>query len=116
MGIDLTKYQGSSGFLKAADFKPNQSVEVIISDVSEDSYQDEPQLVLSFTGKEKKLSLNRTNFKTCVKLFGLDTDNWLNKPIVLYHDPNVTLRGEIVGGLRLRAPYEPGLDDDIPDF
>ena len=115
--IDLGPYLSSGGqFLKAADL-PERGVEVTISAVEADEYQGDRKIVLSFEGKQKKLSLNATNLKRMVELCGGSTSAWVGKLIVIYKDVNVNNpQGERVGGVRIRPPYEPGLDDDLSDF
>jgi len=82
-----------------------------------------------FKELDKPLILNVTNIHACADTFGSDdTDEWLNKSIVLYDDPNVAFAGKRTGGIRLRAPKpgavkdqqaeaeaeKPAFDDDIP--
>ena len=53
----------------------------------------------------KPLVLNSTNTKRAAKAFGSDeTDDWIGKQIVAFNDEDVEFAGEIVGGIRLRAP------------
>lgn len=53
----------------------------------------------------KPLVLNSTNTKRAAKALGSDeTDDWIGKQIVAYNDEDVEFAGDIVGGIRLRAP------------
>ena len=61
-----------------------------------------------FKGKHKPLVLNATNSKV-MKSFSKGSpfvEDWHNKLIELYIDPNVTMKGEKVGGVRIR-PVQP---------
>lgn len=55
----------------------------------------------------KPLVLNATNAKV-IKGFACstDTDNWKNIPIELYVDATVKMKGEVVGGIRIK-PVQP---------
>jgi hypothetical protein len=66
---------------------------------------------LYFQELEKPMVLNSTNGQLIAKIVGSDeTDDWSGKQIVLYHDPNISFGGRLVGGIRVRAPkkgYQP---------
>ena len=63
-------------------------------------------VVLHFNGNVKPMVLNKTNALVIARIYGNDTALWINKPINVYHDPNVMLGREKVGGLRVRAAAE----------
>lgn len=44
-----------------------------------------------------------------------DTDNWKNIPIELYVDANVKMKGQIVGGMRIK-PIQPKINKVKPNF
>lgn len=57
------------------------------------------------TAEAKPLVLNSTNLKRIAKICGSEeTEDWAGKQIVLYDDENVEFGGEMVGGIRARAP------------
>lgn len=61
-----------------------------------------------FSELDKPLILNSTNIQLCELAFGSDdTDDWIGKKIVLYNDPNVSMQGKLVGGIRVRAARIP---------
>jgi len=64
----------------------------------------ENKWTMTFKELDKPLVLNSTNMNVLASLYGDDSDGWLEKSVVLYHDPNVSFGGKLVGGLRLRAP------------
>jgi hypothetical protein len=64
---------------------------------------------LYFEELEKPMVLNSTNGQLIAKIVGSDeTDEWAGKQIVLYHDPNISFQGRLVGGIRVRAPKSTG--------
>src|ERR1022692_1041008 len=63
-------------------------------------------VVLHFNGNVKPMVLNKTNARMIARIYGTDTALWANKPISVYHDPNVMLGRDKVGGLRVRAAAE----------
>jgi hypothetical protein len=73
--------------------------------VAKEGAEPEHKWCLSFQECDKPLVLNRTNIQLCERVFGSDdTDHWIGKKLVLYVDPNVSYGGELVGGIRVRAP------------
>jgi hypothetical protein len=91
----------------------------------------ETRWVLYFAGEDRGLVLNATNVRAVVEALGTDeTDQWIGRQIVAFHDPNVEFGGRRVGGVRLRAPKgraaaapppppppapaEEDFDDDVP--
>lgn len=73
--------------------------------VAKQGAEPEMKWCLLIHESDKPLVLNSTNIQLCAKVFGSeDTDDWINKKIVLYTDPNVSYGGKIVGGIRVRAP------------
>ncbi len=49
----------------------------------------------------KPMVLNGTNSQLIEKALGSDeTDDWIGKQIVLFHDENVSFGGDLVGGIR----------------
>ena len=55
-----------------------------------------------FVEKIKPLVLNATNSKTMKSLTGSSfLEDWGNTTVKLYIDPNTTMKGEVVGGVRI---------------
>lgn len=100
-----------SDYLRAADLN-NQSVTVKISNVEMKELgtgrDKETKLVLSFHGKKKQLVCNKTNAGTVAKLYGDDTDLWIDKPIILA-PREVEFQGDMVWAIRvsLQKPGQP---------
>lgn len=92
-----------SNFLKAEDLN-GKSVVVAISKVEFDTIgkdsKEGRKLIVSFSGKEKKMVVNKTNAKTIEKLYGDDTDNWIGKSIKLV-TREVEFQGDVVWALRV---------------
>lgn len=52
--------------------------------------------------EQKPLVLNSTNLALLEKAFGSDdTDDWIDKQVVLYNDENVSFGGKLTGGVRV---------------
>jgi hypothetical protein len=66
---------------------------------------EDKKWVMYFENIEKGLVMNTTNLQLAAIAFGTqETDDWIGKQIVLYHDPNVSYGGKLTGGIRVRAP------------
>jgi len=100
-----------SKFLKQTDV--GTGVLVTISGVKQynvamQGADPEMKWCLEFREIEKPLVLNVTNLRLLESIFGSDnTDDWLNKQVVLYSDPSVMYAGKVVGGTRVRASKRP---------
>lgn len=96
-----------SRFLKKDDVP--QPALVTIGDleqvnVAPQGQPEEKKWTMTFPELDKPLVLNSTNMHVIGSLYGDDTDDWLGQKIVIFHDPNVSFGGKLVGGLRVRAP------------
>ena len=85
----------------------------------------EMKFCLHFREPIKPMIINSTNAQLIARATGSEeTDDWKGKQIVLFNDPNVSFRGELVGGIRVRpkktkkqeatVPAEAARDED-PD-
>jgi hypothetical protein len=103
-----TSEMHESKFLKQSDIGAGALMTIESCDkhnVAKEGAEPEHKWCLSFAESDKPLVLNRTNIQLCERIFGSDdTDEWIGKQIVLYVDPNVSYAGELVGGIRVRAP------------
>ena len=78
--------------------------EIVKQNVALPGEPKEEKWVMHFE-EAKPLVLNSTNTKRAAKICGSDeTDDWIGKQIVAFNDEDVEFAGEIVGGIRLRAP------------
>ena len=108
MHIDELK---NSRFLKKEDCDPQIRVTVDRVDkrnVAELGEKPEFKWCLFFRDGIKPMVLNSTNGQLIARIFGSkNSDDWIGKEIEIYHDPNVTFGGELVGGIRVRkAPQK----------
>lgn len=92
-----------SKYLKAADLQGHEVQVVIAGAEIEEINPKERKLVLYFRGKDKGMVCNRTNATRIAYSYGEDTDNWLNRPIVLFGEV-VDFQGKATLGLRVRVP------------
>jgi len=116
-----------SKYLKTADV-PDPVIVTVVKvgkvNIAKEDAAPEYKWAIRFKEFQKPMILNTTNIKIAEKVFGSDdTDDWIEKEIVLFTDDNVTFGGELVGGLRFKgqekAPTKPSgkfedMKDDIP--
>ena len=100
-----------SKYLKKEDCDPPILVtitECVEENVAKEGQPPEMKWALYFKEIEKPIILNSTNGQIIAGITGSEeTDDWVGKKIVLYHDPNVSFGGKLVGGIRARAPRQP---------
>lgn len=73
--------------------------------VAKEGAPEEMKWVMHFNETDKPLVLNSTNGQIIAQITGSeDSDAWTGVQVVLYHDPNVSFGGKLVGGVRVRAP------------
>jgi hypothetical protein len=63
-------------------------------------------LVLDLGTEEKTLTLNKTNLRILIGAYGDNTDAWVGKQVVAFHDPNVSYGGRTIGGVRIKVPMQ----------
>ncbi len=115
-----------SRYLKTADVDDDVLVtidRVELEKIDHDS--DEEKYVLYMQEFDKGLVLNWTNIQLLAKATGNeDSDSWAGHQVILFHDETVMFRGNVVGGIRVRAvKKKPAVvteandpDDRIPDW
>lgn len=109
MNIDQVM-PSNSKYVKAEDLK-GRDIPVVIGNVSVEKMEDgQTKPVVYFQGKEKGLVLNMTNKNMIKDLYGVETNGWIGKPVML-----VTIwtdfQGRQVQAIRVRPPangMEPG--------
>jgi hypothetical protein len=95
-----------SKYIKQSDIEQPTLVTIkklTTADVSQNQSGD-MKWVAVFAELDKPMVLNSTNLKRIAKAHGDDSDGWIGKQMVVYVDEDVEFGGEVVGGLRLRAP------------
>jgi|SRR6516165_2158629 hypothetical protein len=109
-----------SNYLKCADLAGKERV-VTIAFVKEDVFENEgkkqkkPVIYFKDAGV-KPMVCNKTNFLTIENSCGKDTDDWVDKKIVLYPEM-VSFRGKVSEAVRVkRVPVQAAaeLNDAIP--
>lgn len=108
--FNVMQYAGSEGaYLKAADLPQGANVEVTIAGLEgvefENDGKKQTKLVLSFVGKDKKLSLNKTNLLAITEMYGEDGDTWIGKKIYVYRT-KTDFGGNMVDCVRVDVPRQ----------
>lgn len=104
-----------SNFLKADDLQGKPVIVSIASAEFEDIGQGrdkERKIILGFTGKEKRMVVNKTNASTIAKLYGDETDGWIGQKITLM-PREVEFQGEMVLAIRVSL-QKPGAPTAAP--
>jgi len=75
-------------------------------DIAMQGQPEDLKWVLHFSEPEAKpMILKSVNAQLIAAALGSeDTDDWIGKKIVLFHDHTVQMMGKVVGGIRARAP------------
>jgi hypothetical protein len=123
--------KSGSGFLSKEDLGKSRP-KVMVSGIDVTEFDGDKKLVLKFQGKEKGLTLNKTNTQILAHAWGEETDGWLGQMVELWVDPYVTFGGKVVGGIKvtptpavkplppppqtpvMAQPQAAPFDDDIP--
>ena len=94
-----------SNFLSVPSVK-NPIVVTILQVLEEEvGLQKEKKIVIYFKELEQGFIPNRGTLRFISETLGTDEgDEWVGKQFELYVDPNVSMQGKRVGGLRLRLP------------
>lgn len=111
---------GSSEYIKKADVDPPILVTIkstVLKNMAKDNEPPEMKPVVEFLEIDKKLILNKTNFnRISEETQEEDSDNWVGKKIVLWHNPDVELGGKRVGGTRVRGANPKSVQEPVvPD-
>lgn len=97
-----------SRFLTKGDVTPPKLLTIKsyrYADISQEGEAADNQYLLFFQETEKPMVLKSVNGDLITMALGTnDFDRWIGHQIVLYVDPNVTMKGKVVGGIRCRAP------------
>ena len=107
-------YPSTSQYLKADDLKNREhKVKIASHEVAE--FDNGNKVVLKFDGKEKGLTLNKTNAMKIADSYGDSVESWVGKEIIMYPD-KTDFGGKMVDCIRVRIPLESAdeLDDSIP--
>ena len=94
-----------SKYLKGDELRGKPDMRLTIHFMNQEPVGDNQELkwILHFREMERGLVLNKTNWYDIEEAYG-DSDDWPDKPIKLYFDPNVMFGGKKRGGLRVRLP------------
>lgn len=102
---------GNSRYLKKEDANPTPLLLTIAGakeeNVSMEGESQKIKTVLYFQETSKGFVLGKVTGEQIASFLGDPGESpvaWFGKKIVLYCDPNVMMKGKIVGGLRVRQP------------
>jgi F0F1-type ATP synthase alpha subunit len=99
-----------SSYLKRSDLGKGKLLTInrCVAEELEGDNGTEKKWVLHFDEEEKGMVLNVTNAQIIAQFTNeRNSDNWRGVKVVAYDDPNVSMGGKLVGGIRVRAP-KPG--------
>lgn len=91
-----------SKYLSAADLNGAEPT-VTISSCQMEKLGDDMKPILYFEGKQKGLTLNKTNATTISALYGPESDAWVGQKLTLY-SIWTEFQGKPTQGLRVRGP------------
>jgi hypothetical protein len=100
--IDLI-YKSNSSYLKAEDIGTDMPTFTMTSADVKTFDDGSAKVVVEFSETDKILPLNKTNATAIADLYGLDTDAWVNRQIMLFTMP-VEFNGKMVQAIRVRGP------------
>ena len=80
------------------------TIQTVVIETLEGDDKKEDKPIMYFNEEFKPFIVNSTNWNTIEEAYGLDSDEWVDHKIVLYHDPNVMFGKKKVGGVRVRIP------------
>ena len=108
MGKSYRRFVGNAKYLKKEDIPSPLDTSILWikeEEVTTPGKGTETRLVLYFDGLKKGLVLNNANAETLLKITGTeDYEKWVDVPVQLYVDPDVTYGGKKIGGIRIRKP------------
>ena len=100
-----------SKYLKKEDVGRGKLVTVESLEQQNVAMEDQPpelKWIIHFKKFSKGMVLNWTNIQLLSKAVGSEeTEDWIDKQVVVYEDPNVGFGGKIVGGIRIREVRKP---------
>jgi hypothetical protein len=109
---NLNDIKKPSRFLSQVDVEPPLLLTIAgckRDNVAPANARSEEKVVLAFKEHEKPLVLNVTNYKIIKKITGKDEiEDWVGTQVVVYFNPDIEYQGEIIGGIRVRAPKKAG--------
>lgn len=96
-------------FLAVEDLEGKGDLSVTIARVVQhsnvtfvDGRKKDKVFAIEFERAKKQLTINSTRRKSLKDMFGPDVTKWKGQKITLYVDPTVKMKGEVVGGIRIR--------------
>jgi hypothetical protein len=108
MGKSYRRFVGNAKYLKKEDIPSPIDTSILWTkeeEVTAPGKGTDTKVVLYFDGLKKGLVLIATNAETLLEITGTeDYEQWVDTPVQLYVDPDVTYGGKKIGGIRIRKP------------
>ncbi len=106
-----------SKYLKAHDLL-GKTVRLKIAGITVEKLGEDLRPIISFSGTDKTLVVNKTNANRISASYGRETDDWIGKDIEVYPD-QVEFQGRMVEAIRVRVPAKPpqqGMQNPMPNI
>ena len=112
-----------SKYLKQSDISDEALVTIQgikHENIAREDAEPEYKYLIKFTQFKKPMVLNSTNIQLLAKACDSeDTDDWIDRQVVVYVDESVSFGGKLTGGLRIRRAKKKGpsvedMEDSIP--
>lgn len=110
MSLNLNEYAASKKKnMTTALIEPNKGIVLTIDRIERKEYPakgggTESKLVVHWVEDKPPLPLNKGNLDFIRNELGPEEHNYAGRKVEVWHDPNVTMGGNRVGGLKLRPP------------
>ena len=109
--IDMIRSaRAEAEYLSYIDFEPGKTYTVKIEKVTHKANAktafgktEKNVYFLKFEKTEKQLWLSLGKLKRLGEILGRDVAKWVGRTIALHADPNIKFKGEVVGGLVVKA-------------
>lgn len=110
--VDMTApYAGE--YVRSNELPPNVRIPVVIRFATVEQVGQDQKLaaVLTLAAQDsrpwpRRVILNKGNAGILSKAFGKDGGAWIGQPITIWNDPDMTFKGERVGGIKVAVGHQ----------
>jgi hypothetical protein len=100
--MDMTRFTGSSNFFRAEDLRPDTLIKTSIVSVALREFKDGEKAVVYTDFQGKGVVLNVTRAQVLYAAYGLESENWIGKPIIIRLGEE-KFEGKKVGAVAIEA-------------